>query len=57
MKKSNLHEEWDHIYIQMLIKLHRTEAKAQAITINCLNNLDSIRFTEQKHIVNPPVTC
>lgn len=40
--KSNLHEERNHIYIQMAIK----EKKPQSVAVNCLNRLDSVWFIE-----------
>lgn len=46
--KSNLHDGWDAIYIQIVINLHITESKPHTVAINCLNHLELVRLTEYK---------
>lgn len=47
-EKCNLQVEWDQIYIQMLINLHRTEPKPQSVAIICLNYPVLVKITESK---------
>lgn len=42
MGKSNLHEEKDDIYFQMVIDLYGTDSQSPNVILNCLHHLDSI---------------
>ncbi len=45
IKKSNLHEKGDYIYIQIIINMCGMETKPQ-VDINSLHHLDSVGFSE-----------
>lgn len=49
MVKSNLHEEKDHIYFQMVIDLYGTYFKSPNVILNGLNHLDSVTLCGTKY--------
>lgn len=49
MVKSNLHEEKDHIYFQMVIDLYGTDSQLPNVVLNCLNLLDPVTLCGTKY--------